>query len=162
MTAAWSRSVYGRACDLYQASERFVHFFARGTSRGDPASRALLRRGLLPSGGEFQGLGGGKGCWLFWLLATRRAPEEGAWPVERTASPITRVGDASGGWRYRLAHGISHAVSALRGYRSARRYGRAPTEWRSLLDVMRFEVGGAATREGQPFANVMLVCRRSA
>ncbi len=74
---------------------------------------------------------------------------------------VTRVGDASGGWRYRLANGIDHTVSALRGYRGARLYGRALSEWRNLLEGIGFEVQAAPMSEGQPFANVMLVCRHS-
>ena len=73
---------------------------------------------------------------------------------------ITRVGDAGGGWRYRLANVIDHAVSAARGYRGARLYGRPLDEWRRLLEGLGFEVRAEPMSEGQPFANVMLVCRR--
>lgn len=72
---------------------------------------------------------------------------------------ITRVGDAAGGWRYRLANGIDHAVSALRGYRGARLYGRSLGEWRQLLETLGFDVHSRPMSEGKPFANVMLVCR---
>jgi hypothetical protein len=135
---------------------------ARFKMRGDPVIRTLLLRGLWSSGGEFPALGCGQGCWFAWLWAARHAHEEGAWPVEWPAPHIARVGDSSGGWRYRLANGIDHTVSALRGYRGARRRGWALREWRSLLEVMRFAVRAVTMRKGQPFANVMLVCRRSA
>ena len=75
---------------------------------------------------------------------------------------ITRVGDANGGWRYRLANAVDHTVSASRGYRGARLYGRPLNEWRSLLERLGFEVQAEPMSEGQPFANVMLVCRRAA
>ena len=239
MTADWSHRAYTHACNLYRPSGRFAYFFARGKLRGDPVFRALLQRGLLPSGGDFLDLGCGQGCWFAWLLAARHVHEEGAWPVEWPAPPlpqklrgveltaqdaqravkafspyretvrieqgdmcttdlgrpdvvtvldalhyvshdlqetllqrihaalapggvfVTRVGDARGGWRYRLANGIDHTVSALRGYRGARLYGRALSEWRNLLEGIGFEVQAAPMSEGQPFANVMLVCRHS-
>lgn len=72
---------------------------------------------------------------------------------------ITRVGDAAGGWRYRYANAIDHVVSAARGYRGARLYGRPLSEWRSLLESLGFAVQALPMSEGRPFANVMLVCR---
>jgi SAM-dependent methyltransferase len=72
---------------------------------------------------------------------------------------ITRVRDASAGWRFRFAILVDHIVSAVRGCRGARLYGRPLVEWQRILRDLGFEVQADPMSKGQPFTNVLLVCR---
>ena len=72
---------------------------------------------------------------------------------------VTRVGDASAGWRFRMSQAVDQVASFLRGYRSPELYTRALSDWLELLRGMGFEVQADNMSEGQPYANVMLVCR---
>lgn len=72
---------------------------------------------------------------------------------------VTRVGDASAGWRFRMSQAVDQVASFLRGYRSPELYTRTLTDWLHLLRGIGFEVAADDMSEGQPYANVMLVCR---
>lgn len=74
---------------------------------------------------------------------------------------VTRVGDASAGWRFRLSKAVDQVASFLRGYRSPELYTRALSDWLLLLRGIGFEVQADNMSEGQPYANIMLVCRVS-
>jgi hypothetical protein len=54
---------------------------------------------------------------------------------------------------------MDYILSAVRGYRGARLYGRPLAEWQRILRDLGFEVQADPMSKGQPFANVLLVCR---
>lgn len=75
---------------------------------------------------------------------------------------LTRVGDAAGGLPYHLCNWVDHAVTFVRGHRLPRLYGRPLSEWVTLLRTLGMTVTTTPMSEGKPFANVMLVARRTA
>ena len=78
---AFLKALRADACRPFWAGGRFAYFHARGKLGGDPIFRELLRRGLLPARGRLLDLGCGQGSLFAWLLAARRAFDQGRWPT---------------------------------------------------------------------------------
>ena len=72
---------------------------------------------------------------------------------------LTRVGDASAGWPFRMSTWVDRAVTLARSHRRPRLFCRSLGEWQALLTGLGFEVDTEPMSEGKTFANVMLVCR---
>ena len=75
------------------------------------------------------------------------------------ATLLTRVNDASGGWRFRFSQWIDRRIAALQGHRFARTWCRPLSEWRLAFESRGFVVEALPMSSGTPFANVMLICR---
>jgi SAM-dependent methyltransferase len=72
---------------------------------------------------------------------------------------LTRIGDASAGWRYHMGLNIDRVVTFARGHRLSRLYARPLAEWRAELESLGFEVDSRDMSGNKPLANVMLHCR---
>lgn len=72
---------------------------------------------------------------------------------------LTRIGDASAGWRYQMGLNIDRVVTFARGHRLSRLYARPLAEWRAELESLGFEVDSRDMSGNKPLANVMLYCR---
>lgn len=72
---------------------------------------------------------------------------------------LTRIGDASAGWRFHVCNGVDKVVTFARGHRLPRLHCRPLAEWRSDLQALGFEVSHRDMSGRKPFANVMLHCR---
>ncbi|MGH8509538.1 MAG: class I SAM-dependent methyltransferase [Gammaproteobacteria bacterium] len=70
---------------------------------------------------------------------------------------VMRVGDADGGWRFRISQGVDYLVTFARGHRLARLYCRSLQDWQSSLCRLGFTVEALPMNRGTPFANVLLV-----
>jgi SAM-dependent methyltransferase len=75
---------------------------------------------------------------------------------------LLRVGDAAAGLPFRISNWVDFVVTTLRGHRLGRLYCRPLREWQATLSALGFEVEAQPMSEGTPFANVLLVARRSA
>ncbi len=74
---------------------------------------------------------------------------------------LMRVGDASGGLRFKISNVVDHLVTFARGHRIARFHCRAVHEWQAMLNRLGFSVESMPMSRGTPFANVLLVARSS-
>jgi SAM-dependent methyltransferase len=72
---------------------------------------------------------------------------------------LLRVGDAEGGFRFRLSGVVDRAVLVLRGRGYAQIYCRALADWQRLLDESHFHTEAVPMSAGTPFANVLLIAR---
>ncbi|MGS5087756.1 methyltransferase domain-containing protein [Hydrogenophaga sp. A37] len=75
---------------------------------------------------------------------------------------LTRVGDASAGWSFRMSNWVDRAVTLARSHQPPHLFCRSLGEWQALLTGLGFEVDTEPMSEGKTFANVMLVCRAPA
>jgi SAM-dependent methyltransferase len=74
---------------------------------------------------------------------------------------LLRVGDAAQGWRFRLTLAGDWFITLVRGTPWPRFWCRTQAQWIVLLREIGFAVTAEPMSEGTPFANVLLVCRRS-
>lgn len=72
---------------------------------------------------------------------------------------LLRVGDESGGLRFRLTVAVDLLVMRLRGHRLARLYCKPLAQWMRELEALGFAVAATPMSAGTPFANVLLVAR---
>lgn len=72
---------------------------------------------------------------------------------------ITRIGDAGGGWRFRVGNAVDLCVTFVRGHRLPTLYCRSLRDWTELLERLGFSVRTVPMSQGKPFANVMLVAQ---
>jgi SAM-dependent methyltransferase len=72
---------------------------------------------------------------------------------------VTRIGDASAGWRFRFSQAVDRCIASMRNYRVARTWCRPLTEWRGALEARGFTVQALPMSSGTLFANVLLICR---
>lgn len=72
---------------------------------------------------------------------------------------ITRVGDTSGGWRFRFGQIVDRCMATIQGHRHAPTWCRPLAEWRSALETRGFAVQAVPMSRGTFFSNVMLICR---
>jgi len=72
---------------------------------------------------------------------------------------VTRVGDASGGWRFALSQIADRCISFAQGHRLARMWCRPLSGWISALEARGFSVRALPMNSGTPFANVLLISR---
>lgn len=75
---------------------------------------------------------------------------------------LTRIGDASAGLPFHVCLWVDRTVTFVRGHRLPKMYSRTLADWKALLERTGFAVQTDALRDGKPFANVMLVCRKRA
>lgn len=85
--------------------------------------------------------------------------------VHRALSPdgllLLRVGDAGAGLRFRIGQCWDEAAMLIRSRDPRRLHYRTVAQWRDLLVECGFESEAISTREGTPFANVLLCARRN-
>jgi cyclopropane fatty-acyl-phospholipid synthase-like methyltransferase len=72
---------------------------------------------------------------------------------------LLRVGDASGGLRFKISNWVDFAVTTLRGHRLTRLHCRPLSQWQQTLESFGFAVQALPMSQGTPFANVLLVAR---
>jgi SAM-dependent methyltransferase len=70
---------------------------------------------------------------------------------------LLRVGDASGGLRFRYSQWVDRLVLLFRGHSSVATHCRSLAQWRELLGECGFEVQETPMSEGTRFANVLLI-----
>jgi 2-polyprenyl-3-methyl-5-hydroxy-6-metoxy-1,4-benzoquinol methylase len=70
---------------------------------------------------------------------------------------LLRVGNAAGGWRFRVSRWVDAAVLYLRGHRHGRLYCRTLPAWSTTLTSCGFTARAIPMSAGTPFANVLLV-----
>jgi uncharacterized protein (DUF2062 family) len=75
---------------------------------------------------------------------------------------LVREADAAAGWRFRVVQFGNRLTALSRGRWRARFAFRSAAEWQALLAELGFDVSVAPMGEGTPFANVLLVARRTA
>ena len=75
---------------------------------------------------------------------------------------LTRIGDAAGGWGFRLSNWVDRTVARFRGNRLPPTHCRPLSEWTRLLASYGFSVETVPMNGNLPFANVMLIARRNA
>jgi SAM-dependent methyltransferase len=72
---------------------------------------------------------------------------------------ILRIGDAGGGWGFRVSNWVDSVVFFMRGHKSSRLYCRTLAEWIGVLQKIGFQVETKPMSEGTPFANVLMLAR---
>ena len=72
---------------------------------------------------------------------------------------VTRVGDASKGWRFRFSQKVDACMSALQGHRAPPTWCRPLAEWQHALEARGFSVQVLPMSQGTWFANALLICR---
>ncbi len=70
---------------------------------------------------------------------------------------LLRVGNAAGGWRFRMSRWVDAAVLYLRGHRQERLYCRTLPAWSAALTDCGFSAQAIPMSAGTLFANVLLV-----
>lgn len=75
---------------------------------------------------------------------------------------LTRVGDASAGFTFRLSNWVDRTVAFFRGNRLPPLHCRPVPDWIQTLASLGFAVETVSMNGHLPFANVMLVARRGA
>jgi SAM-dependent methyltransferase len=70
---------------------------------------------------------------------------------------LLRVGDADGGWRFRLSVRVDQAAMVARGRGLRRLHTRPLCSWRQLLDQCGFSSNPLPMSDGTLFANILLV-----
>lgn len=78
------------AAATYLPAGRFAFHFARGKLGADPAFGMLLEQGWLHGCERILDLGCGQGLLFAWLLAARRAQQQGVWPAGWPPAPAPR------------------------------------------------------------------------
>lgn len=72
---------------------------------------------------------------------------------------LTRVGDASAGFCFRLSNWVDRTVAFFRGNRLPPLHCRPLSVWIQTLDALGFKVEAVSMNGRLPFANVMLIAR---
>lgn len=72
---------------------------------------------------------------------------------------VTRVGNAGGGWRFKMSQLVDSCISFVQGHRLERMWCRPVSAWTQALEDRGFAVEALPMSAGTPFANVMLVAR---
>lgn len=72
---------------------------------------------------------------------------------------VTRIGNAQGGWRFRVSQWVDLIMANAQGHRIRSMYCRPLEEWIRALEAKGFSVTAQPMSEGTPFANVLLVAR---
>jgi hypothetical protein len=70
---------------------------------------------------------------------------------------LLRVGNAAGGWRFKMSRWVDAAVQYVRGHRQGRLYCRTLPAWSATLTSCGFSARALPMSAGTPFANVLLV-----
>lgn len=72
---------------------------------------------------------------------------------------ILRIGDAAGGWGFKVSNWVDSVVFFMRGHKSSRLYCRSLSEWTTVLQKIGFDVETKPMSEGTPFSNVLMLAR---
>ena len=72
---------------------------------------------------------------------------------------ILRIGDAAGGWGFKVSNWVDSVVFFLRGHKSSRLYCRSLAEWTAALQKVGFDVETKPMSKGTPFSNVLMLAR---
>lgn len=72
---------------------------------------------------------------------------------------ILRIGDAAGGWGFKVSNWVDRVVFFVRGHKSSRLYCRSLSEWTAVLQKIGFDVETKPMSEGTPFSNVLMLAR---
>ena len=75
---------------------------------------------------------------------------------------LLRVGDAAAGLPFRISNWVDAVVFFVRGHGISRLYCRPLSGWQALLQGLGFAVDTVPMHAGTPFANILLVARKSA
>jgi SAM-dependent methyltransferase len=73
---------------------------------------------------------------------------------------ILRIGDADGGWGFKVSNWVDNVVFFMRGHKSSRLYCRSLSDWTGVLSKIGFEVDTKPMSQGTPFANVLILARQ--
>ncbi len=74
---------------------------------------------------------------------------------------ILRVGDAAGGLGFKVSNWVDYLVTLARGHGLSRLYCRPLSEWVNQLNNLGFQVETKPMSQGTPFANVLLLARKT-
>ncbi|MEZ5739550.1 MAG: methyltransferase [Burkholderiaceae bacterium] len=72
---------------------------------------------------------------------------------------LLRIGDADGGWGFRISQAVDRVVTWVRGHRLQRLDCRPLPQWQALLEALGFEVEARPMSQGTLFSNVLLIAR---
>ena len=72
---------------------------------------------------------------------------------------LLRVGNADGGWAFKISNWIDQSVLLARGHGWVPLRCRSIPQWLQLLDRLEFQVETKPMSKGTPFANVLLIGR---
>ncbi len=72
---------------------------------------------------------------------------------------ILRIGDAAGGWGFKVSNWVDRVVFFVRGHKSSRLYCRSLSKWTAVLQKIGFDVETKPMSEGTPFSNVLMLAR---
>lgn len=72
---------------------------------------------------------------------------------------LMRIADAAGGASFWLSQAVDHGVAWCRGHGWPRFHCRSQADWVALLDRLGFQGEWIPMREGNPFANGLIVAR---
>jgi SAM-dependent methyltransferase len=72
---------------------------------------------------------------------------------------ILRIGDADGGWGFKVSNWVDNVVTFVRGHGLPRLYCRPLSQWHEVLAKLGFQVETKPMSQGTPFANVLLLAR---
>lgn len=74
---------------------------------------------------------------------------------------ILRIGDAAGGFGFKVSNWVDHVVTQARGHSLSRLYCKPVSEWLNQLTGLGFDVEAKPMSQGTPFANVLLLARKN-
>jgi hypothetical protein len=72
---------------------------------------------------------------------------------------LLRVGNAGGGWGFRLAQWVDQMTMLAKGRGFKRQHCRSTLQWLELLSASGFESESIPMSAGTPFANVLMIAR---
>lgn len=81
--------------------------------------------------------------------------------LPRDGALLVRIGDAAGGLPFRISQWVDSGVVLARGHGRCPLHCRPLAGWTALLRELGFDVDARPMSGRNPFANVLLVCRRN-
>lgn len=72
---------------------------------------------------------------------------------------LLRIGNAAGGWPFRLSNWVDVMAAAARGHGLVKLYCRTLDQWRQALQLLGFNVTSVPMSQGTPFDNVLLIAK---
>jgi len=72
---------------------------------------------------------------------------------------LLRVGDAGGGWGFKIGKWMDQMTLLMTGRGFRQQYCRPAAEWRQLLSAAGFDSETVPMSAGTPFANVLMIAR---
>lgn len=74
---------------------------------------------------------------------------------------LLRIGDAAGGWPFRISNYVDILAATVRGHRLEKLHCRTLNQWTKALKDAGFAIEAVPMSQGTPFANVLLVGRHA-